>query len=90
VRRLLHRLANDAPGGLGTPLYGHNDPCARSSLNGLRTLAQARKRGPGIVRSGLCRALKTPQATRREAGHAVPACLRRLRERVCGGVAHSD
>jgi hypothetical protein len=23
------------PGGLGTPLYGHNDPCARSSLNGL-------------------------------------------------------
>jgi hypothetical protein len=29
------RSSRRLPGGLGTPLYGHYDPCARSSLNGL-------------------------------------------------------
>jgi hypothetical protein len=29
------RSSRRLPGGFGTPLYGHYDPCARSSLNGL-------------------------------------------------------
>ncbi len=32
VRCLRARLANARPGGFGNPLWGHYDPCARSSL----------------------------------------------------------
>jgi len=55
------------PGGPGTPLYGHYDPCARSSLIRPALIsAQGRKRGPGSVRCS-ARRTRTPLMVRREA-----------------------
>ena len=39
------RLATACPGRLGTPPCGHYDPCARSSLEPIRLLAEAQAKG---------------------------------------------
>jgi len=48
------------PGGPGTPLYGHYDPCARSSLYGLHLLQ--RRYANAAPRSVRCsaRRIRTP------------------------------
>ena len=89
MRRLLVCLARRSPGGLGTPLYGYYDPCARSSLNDLCPVGAGTQTRPGDRAVRLEPRTKTPL---QDKSRTAQACLRRRAERrlcLSDGMQHS-
>ena len=83
MRRLRAGFVTPLPGGLGAPPYGHYDPCARSSLNGL-SLGSGTQARPGACHVRLSGSVAEPRwSAERRAGSVIARVAPRKRDSWC-------